>query len=300
MGIHGSATCVMNYEGATGWLVGERDKGLRAMFTMMNEARLGVGIQGLALSEVATPERRGLRPRAPAGEGADRRRPTRAPPADTIIVHPDIRRTLAAIRGFNIAARALALETALDADIAARSPDEKARQRRRGSAGPADAGRQGRAHRPRLRQRRRRPAGLRRPRLHRRDRHRAVRPRRPHRHDLRGRQRHPGARSRRPQAAPRRRPRRHGVLQGSRRLHQGARRRGAGAVRRAAEEGAGRSAGGHHVVHGRTPWPSPTTPAPAPPTIMHLFGLVALGYMWARIAVASHERSPPATHTPRC
>ena len=50
MGIHANATCVMNYDGATGWLVGERDKGLRAMFTMMNEARLGVGIQGLALS----------------------------------------------------------------------------------------------------------------------------------------------------------------------------------------------------------------------------------------------------------
>ena len=53
MGIHGNATCVMNYDGATGWLVGEREKGLRAMFTMMNEARLGVGVQGLALSEVA-------------------------------------------------------------------------------------------------------------------------------------------------------------------------------------------------------------------------------------------------------
>ena len=53
MGIHGNATCVMNYDGATGWLVGEANKGLRAMFTMMNEARLGVGVQGLALSEVA-------------------------------------------------------------------------------------------------------------------------------------------------------------------------------------------------------------------------------------------------------
>ena len=74
MGIHGNATCVMNYEGATGWLVGERDKGLRAMFTMMNEARIGVGIQGLALSEVADAERRRLCPRAPAGARADRRR----------------------------------------------------------------------------------------------------------------------------------------------------------------------------------------------------------------------------------
>ena len=53
MGIHGNATCVMNYDGATGWLVGEENRGLNAMFTMMNEARLGVGVQGLALSEVA-------------------------------------------------------------------------------------------------------------------------------------------------------------------------------------------------------------------------------------------------------
>ncbi len=53
MGIHGNATCVMNYDGATGWLMGEANRGLQAMFTMMNEARLGVGVQGLALSEVA-------------------------------------------------------------------------------------------------------------------------------------------------------------------------------------------------------------------------------------------------------
>jgi acyl-CoA dehydrogenase len=130
MGIHGNATCVMNYDGATGWLIGERDKGLRAMFTMMNEARLGVGIQGLALSEVAAQN---------AAAYARERRQGRAisgvkdkdAPADPIIVHPDIRRTLAAIRGFNIAARALALQTALDADIALRSPDEKASARRR-------------------------------------------------------------------------------------------------------------------------------------------------------------------------
>jgi alkylation response protein AidB-like acyl-CoA dehydrogenase len=53
MGIHGNATCVMNYDGATGWLVGEENKGLAAMFIMMNEARLGVGMQGLSQAEVA-------------------------------------------------------------------------------------------------------------------------------------------------------------------------------------------------------------------------------------------------------
>jgi len=127
MGIHGNATCVMNYDGATGWLVGERDKGLRAMFTMMNEARLGVGIQGLALSEVAYQNA--------AAYARDRRQGRAltgvkdpAAAADALLVHPDIRRTLLAIRGFNIAARGLVLETALAADIAHRSPDAAARQ----------------------------------------------------------------------------------------------------------------------------------------------------------------------------
>jgi alkylation response protein AidB-like acyl-CoA dehydrogenase len=127
MGIHGNATCVMNYDGARGWLVGERDKGLRAMFTMMNEARLGVGIQGLALSEVAyqnaaayARERRQGRALSGAKEAGAA--------ADPILVHPDVRRTLLAIRGFNVAARALMLSTALAADIAHRSPDAAERQ----------------------------------------------------------------------------------------------------------------------------------------------------------------------------
>jgi alkylation response protein AidB-like acyl-CoA dehydrogenase len=127
MGIHGNATCVMNYDGATGWLVGERDKGLRAMFTMMNEARLGVGIQGLGLSEVAyqnaalyARERRQGRALTGAKD--------KAAGADPIIVHPDVRRTLAGIKGFNIAARALILSTALSADIATRSEDAAERQ----------------------------------------------------------------------------------------------------------------------------------------------------------------------------
>ena len=127
MGIHGNATCVMNYDGATGWLVGIENRGLPAMFTMMNEARLGVGVQGLAQSEVAyqnaaiyTKER--LQGRAITG--------TKYPdkPADPIIVHPDVRRTLMTIRAFNEAARALVLWTALKGDIAHRSQDEKERQ----------------------------------------------------------------------------------------------------------------------------------------------------------------------------
>jgi alkylation response protein AidB-like acyl-CoA dehydrogenase len=127
MGIHGNATCVMNYDGAAGWLVAEANKGLQAMFVMMNEARLGVGVQGLALSEVAyqnaaayTKER--LQGRAITGAKFKDK------PADPIIVHPDVRRTLMTIRAFNEAARALVIWTALQADIAHRSEDKKQRQ----------------------------------------------------------------------------------------------------------------------------------------------------------------------------
>ncbi|MCF8478420.1 MAG: acyl-CoA dehydrogenase C-terminal domain-containing protein [Pseudolabrys sp.] len=126
MGIHGNSTCVMNYDGATGWLVGEENRGLNAMFTMMNEARLGVGVQGLAQSEVAyqnaviyTKER--LQGRAITGA----KYPDK--PADPIIVHPDVRRTLMTIRAFNEAARALVMFAALKSDVAHRSGDDKER-----------------------------------------------------------------------------------------------------------------------------------------------------------------------------
>jgi 3-(methylsulfanyl)propanoyl-CoA dehydrogenase len=127
MGIHGNATCVMNYDGATGWLVGEENRGINAMFTMMNEARLAVGVQGLALSEAAYQNAAAyakdrLQGRALAGA----KFPDRA--ADPIIVHPDVRRMLMAIRAFNEAARALVLWTALQSDVAHRSGDEKVRQ----------------------------------------------------------------------------------------------------------------------------------------------------------------------------
>ena len=127
MGIHGNATCVMNYDNATGWLIGEENRGMPAMFTMMNEARLGVGVQGLALSEVAyqnavTYAKERLQGRALTGV----KYPDKA--ADPIIVHPDIRRTLMSIRAFNEAARALVLWTALKGDLAHRSEDEKERQ----------------------------------------------------------------------------------------------------------------------------------------------------------------------------
>ena len=127
MGIHGNSTCVMNYDGATGWLVGQENRGLAAMFVMMNEARLAVGVQGLSQSEVAYQNavayaRERLQGRALTGA----KQPGR--PADPIIVHPDVRRTLMGIRAFNEAARALVLWTALQSDIAHRSQDPKERQ----------------------------------------------------------------------------------------------------------------------------------------------------------------------------
>lgn len=127
MGIHGNSTCVMNYDGAIGWLVGEANRGLNAMFVMMNEARLAVGVQGLGQSEAAYQSavayaKDRLQGRALTGAKA----PERA--ADPIIVHPDIRRTLMQIRAFNEAARALVLWTALQGDVLHRAEDAKERQ----------------------------------------------------------------------------------------------------------------------------------------------------------------------------
>ncbi len=127
MGIHGNATCVMNYDEAQGFLLGEENGGLKAMFTMMNEARLGVGLQGLAMGEVASQNaaayaRERLQGRALTGPKAPDR------PADLIIVHPDIRRVLMTMRAFNEAGRALVLWTALKSDVAHRAGDEKDRQ----------------------------------------------------------------------------------------------------------------------------------------------------------------------------
>jgi acyl-CoA dehydrogenase len=127
MGIHGNATCVMNYDGATGWLVGEANRGLQAMFVMMNEARLNVGMQGLALSEVAYQNAAAYAKERLAGRAMTGAKFPQKP-ADPIIVHPDVRRMLMNIRAFNEAARALVLWTALKGDVAHRSQDAKERQ----------------------------------------------------------------------------------------------------------------------------------------------------------------------------
>ncbi len=106
MGIHGNATCVMNYDGATGYLLGDLHKGMRAMFTMMNEARIGVGVQGYAQGEAAYQNalayaRDRLQGRAVTGAANP------GGPADPLIVHPDIRRTLMDQKSFVEGARAL-------------------------------------------------------------------------------------------------------------------------------------------------------------------------------------------------
>ena len=125
MGIHGNATCVMNYDGAKGYLVGEAHKGMRAMFTMMNEARLGVGMQGLAQGAVAYQNALAfaqdrLQGRAVTGVEAPEK------PADPIIVHPDVRRNLMDQKSFIEGARAFVFWGSTMIDAASRKGDEKA------------------------------------------------------------------------------------------------------------------------------------------------------------------------------
>ena len=108
MGIHGNATCVMNYDGATGYLVGEAHKGMRAMFTMMNEARLGVGIQGYAQAEVAYQNALDYAQDRLQGRCVVEAKNPNGP-ADPLIVHPDIRRSLMDQKSFVEGARAFTL-----------------------------------------------------------------------------------------------------------------------------------------------------------------------------------------------
>jgi alkylation response protein AidB-like acyl-CoA dehydrogenase len=106
MGIHGNATCVMNYDGATGWLLGELHKGMRAMFTMMNEARLGVALQGYAVAEAAYQNALAYaKDRLQGRDVTGAKNPNG--PADPLIVHPDIRRNLMEQKSFVEGARAL-------------------------------------------------------------------------------------------------------------------------------------------------------------------------------------------------
>jgi hypothetical protein len=128
MGIRGSATCVMNFDGAEGYLIGQPHKGLAAMFTMMNAARLGVGVQGIALAERALQNslnyaRERLQSRSLSGPKFPDK------PADNLLVQPDVRRMLLTQRAFVEGGRALLLYTSLQIDLEHRAPDEAARRR---------------------------------------------------------------------------------------------------------------------------------------------------------------------------
>ena len=128
MGIHGNATCVIGHEESTGWLVGEANQGLRLMFVMMNEARIGVGVQGLSQADAAYQaaalfaktrlQGRSLTgPKNPDG------------PADPILVHPDVRRMLMSARAITEGGRAFVLWTGLHGDLAHGGPDEAAKRK---------------------------------------------------------------------------------------------------------------------------------------------------------------------------
>ncbi|WP_107495530.1 acyl-CoA dehydrogenase C-terminal domain-containing protein [Thalassobius sp. I31.1] len=125
MGIHGNATCVMNYDEATGWLLGEEHKGMRAMFTMMNEARMGVGLQGYAQAEIAYQNAVSYaHDRLQGRDVTGAKNPDG--PADPLIVHPDIRRTLMDQRSFVEGARAFTMWGASMIDRAHRGEDKDA------------------------------------------------------------------------------------------------------------------------------------------------------------------------------
>lgn len=128
MGIKGSATCVMNFDGAQGWMIGEPNKGLACMFTMMNYERLSIGIQGLGLGEVAYQSAMDF-----AQERTQSRSPTGAKypekSADNILVHPDVRRMALNVRAFNEGGRAFASYVGMQLDISKYHEDEESRKK---------------------------------------------------------------------------------------------------------------------------------------------------------------------------
>jgi len=131
MGIKGSATCVMNFDGAKGWLVGEENKGLAAMFTMMNYERLGVGIQGIGAAEASLQSAREyanerIQSRAPTGA----QQPEKA--ADPILVHPDVRRMLMTMKSYVEGGRAFSTYVAQWLDISKYSDNDEQRKHAEG------------------------------------------------------------------------------------------------------------------------------------------------------------------------
>jgi alkylation response protein AidB-like acyl-CoA dehydrogenase len=129
LGIHGSPTCTMEYTGATGWLIGEENAGMRCMFTMMNSARLNVGVQGVGIAERAFQQALAYAQDRKQGKAID----AEGPAPHAIIHHPDIKRTLSTMKAKIAASRAICVSCAVATDMAhhAEDADEKAAAKRR-------------------------------------------------------------------------------------------------------------------------------------------------------------------------
>ena len=199
LGIHGSPTAVMSYgdkEGAVAYLVGEPNRGLEYMFTMMNHARLNVGLEGVAVSEAA------YQLAVAYARGRVQGKPIGGAEGDPIIYHPDVRRMLMDMRARTEAMRALAYCTAACMDRARHHPDPAVRAPNQGRVRTVDPGGERLVHRKFNLDRLYRNPGAWRNGLCRGDRRRAVSARCPDHHYLRGHYRHSGQRPARPQAGP--------------------------------------------------------------------------------------------------
>lgn len=127
MGIHASPTCVMNLEDAVGYLVGEPNKGMRAMFTMMNHARLGVGLEGIALTEIAYQTALAFAKDRRQSRSLDETKWDKTADADNILIHPDVRRMLLNIKSTQEPLRALNFWMGVQTDLEHKHPDEETR-----------------------------------------------------------------------------------------------------------------------------------------------------------------------------
>ncbi len=129
MGIHASPTCVMNLEGAEGWLVGEPHRGMRTMFVMMNHARLNVGIEGVALGDAAYQAALAFARDRRQSRSLDPSKQDRSASADNILVHPDVRRMLLEVKATTEGLRALVAWIGTQYDVMHRTTDEAAKER---------------------------------------------------------------------------------------------------------------------------------------------------------------------------
>ncbi|MEN0067406.1 MAG: acyl-CoA dehydrogenase C-terminal domain-containing protein [Myxococcota bacterium] len=129
MGIHASPTCVMNLEGAEGWLIGEPNRGMRTMFVMMNHARLNVGIEGVALAEAAYQSALAFAKDRRQSRSLDPSKQDRNASADNILVHPDVRRMLLNVKSTTEGMRALVAWISMQLDVAHHSQDEATKQK---------------------------------------------------------------------------------------------------------------------------------------------------------------------------